>query len=33
MSTHAWSIRRLQTVDDEAIDGLADVLIDCVEGR
>ena len=27
-----WSVRRLQTLDDEQIDGLADVLIDCVEG-
>jgi len=27
-----WSIRRLHAVDDGQIDGLADVLIDCVEG-
>ena len=27
-----WSLRRLHTVDDTQIDGLADVLIDCVEG-
>lgn len=26
------SVRRLQTLDDAQIDGLADVLIDCVEG-
>ena len=28
----AWSIRRLHKVDDAQIDGLADVLIDIVEG-
>ena len=27
-----WSLRRLHAVDDAQIDGLADVLIDCVEG-
>src|SRR6266852_3575824 len=27
-----WSLRRLYAVDDAQIDGLADVLIDCVEG-
>jgi len=27
-----WSIRRLRVVTDAQIDGLADVLIDCVEG-
>jgi GNAT superfamily N-acetyltransferase len=32
MSTPTWSLRRLNTVDDAQIDGLADVLIDCVEG-
>jgi GNAT superfamily N-acetyltransferase len=32
MSTPAWSVRRLHTLDDSHIDGLADVLIDCVEG-
>jgi GNAT superfamily N-acetyltransferase len=32
MSTPAWSVRRLNVVDDRQIDGLADVLIDCVEG-
>ena len=32
MSTRIWSIRRLQVVDDAAIEALADVLIDCVEG-
>jgi GNAT superfamily N-acetyltransferase len=30
--TPPWSIRRLNSVDDTAIEGLADVLIDCVEG-
>ena len=30
--TPTWSLRRLHTVDDAHIDGLADVLIDCVEG-
>ncbi|HKB48314.1 MAG TPA: GNAT family N-acetyltransferase [Ktedonobacterales bacterium] len=28
----AWSVRRLHTLDDAHVDGLADVLIDCVEG-
>jgi GNAT superfamily N-acetyltransferase len=32
MSTSPWSLRRLHVVDDAQIDGLADVLIDCVEG-
>jgi len=32
MSAPAWSLRRLLAVDDAQIDGLADVLIDCVEG-
>ena len=32
MSTHAWSIRRLHTLDSAMIEALADVLIDCVEG-
>src|SRR5712671_1411773 len=32
MSTPAWSPRRLDALDDAHIDGLADVLIDCVEG-
>jgi GNAT superfamily N-acetyltransferase len=30
--TPPWSIRRLTAVDDAAIEGLADVLIACVEG-
>jgi GNAT superfamily N-acetyltransferase len=30
--TEPWSIRRLATVDDAIIGGLADVLVDCVEG-
>jgi len=32
MSAPAWSVRRLHALDDPHIDGLADVLIDCVEG-
>jgi GNAT superfamily N-acetyltransferase len=32
MSTPAWSLRRLHAVDDAQVDGLADLLIDCVEG-
>jgi GNAT superfamily N-acetyltransferase len=32
MTTPSWTLRRLLTVDDAQIDGLADVLIDCVEG-
>ena len=32
MTTPTWSVRRLHKVDDEHIEGLADVLIDCVEG-
>lgn len=32
MSTLTWSVRRLHTVDDEQIEQLTDVLIDCVEG-
>ena len=32
MITSPWSLRRLHTLDDAQIDGLADVLIDCVEG-
>jgi hypothetical protein len=32
MSTSGWSPRRLHAVNDAQIDGLADVLIDCVEG-
>jgi ribosomal protein S18 acetylase RimI-like enzyme len=30
--TPAWSVRRLATLEDAQIDGLADLLIDCVEG-
>src|SRR5215510_4885739 len=30
--TSRWSIRRLHTLDAAQIDGLADVLVDCVEG-
>ena len=32
MSAPAWQVRRLSAVDDAQIDGLSDVLIDCVEG-
>jgi GNAT superfamily N-acetyltransferase len=32
MTTSAWSVRRLAVVDQSHIDGLSDVLIDCVEG-
>jgi GNAT superfamily N-acetyltransferase len=32
MTPPGWSLRRLYAVDEAAIDGLADVLIDCVEG-
>src|SRR2546429_5639374 len=30
-SAPTWSLRRLHALDDMQIDGLADVLIDCVE--
>ena len=30
--TPAWTIRRLDTIDDAALDGLTGVLLDCVEG-
>jgi hypothetical protein len=30
--TSTWSIRRLHTLDAAQIDGLVDVLLDCVEG-
>jgi GNAT superfamily N-acetyltransferase len=32
MSPPAWTPRRLEVLDDALIEGLADVLIDCVEG-
>jgi GNAT superfamily N-acetyltransferase len=32
MTPPAWSVRRLHSVEDVQIDGLADVLVDCVEG-
>ena len=32
MIAPAWSVRRLHALDDGQADGLADVLIDCVEG-
>jgi GNAT superfamily N-acetyltransferase len=32
MSTSLWKIRRLDSLTDEDVEGLASVLIDCVEG-
>jgi GNAT superfamily N-acetyltransferase len=32
MNAPTWSLRRLHAVDETQLDGLADVLIDCVEG-
>ena len=32
MMTPTWSVRRVPALDDSEIDGLADVLIDCVAG-
>ena len=32
MNTTPWSLRRLHTLGDAEVEGLADVLIDCVEG-
>lgn len=32
MTPPAWSIRRLDKVDEAQIEGLSDVLLDCVEG-
>src|SRR4051812_45270337 len=32
MRTQTWSVRRLHTIDESHLDGLADLLIDCVEG-
>jgi GNAT superfamily N-acetyltransferase len=32
MTTSSWPVRRLHAVDDAHIDGLAGLLIDCVEG-
>jgi GNAT superfamily N-acetyltransferase len=32
MMTPTWSVRRLHVLDDAQIEGLADVLIDCVDG-
>lgn len=32
MSAQAWTLRRMETVDDAQLEGLAEVLIDCVEG-
>lgn len=32
MNHPAWTVRRLTTVDDSQLEGLADVLIDCVQG-
>jgi GNAT superfamily N-acetyltransferase len=32
MTTHPWSLRRLHALDEATIDGLAEILVDCVEG-
>lgn len=32
MSAPAWSLRRLHALDEAQVEGLSDVLIDCVEG-
>jgi len=32
MSTSTWTLQRLHKVDDAQLEGLVDVLIDCVEG-
>jgi GNAT superfamily N-acetyltransferase len=32
MMAPAWSVRRVRALDEAQIDGLADLLIDCVEG-
>jgi GNAT superfamily N-acetyltransferase len=32
MHTEPWSLRRVHALDDAQIEGLADVLVDCVEG-
>lgn len=32
MTTPAWSLRTIHVVDDAVIEGLTDVLLDCVEG-
>lgn len=32
MTSISWTLRRLHSVDDSTINGLADILIDCVEG-
>src|ERR1700741_642921 len=32
MSMPDWSVRRLHSVDEAQVDGLAAILIDCVEG-
>ena len=32
MNPTTWSVQRLHTLDDWHIEGLADVMIDCVEG-
>jgi GNAT superfamily N-acetyltransferase len=32
MTAPVWTVRRLHTIDQGLLDGLADVLIDCVEG-
>ena len=32
MRAPEWNVRRVETIDDALIEGLTDVLIDCVEG-
>jgi len=32
MSASTWTLRRLHAVDEAQLEGLAEVLIDCVEG-
>src|SRR5262249_30775259 len=32
MSDPSWTVRRVHALDDAQLDGLADVLIDCVDG-
>lgn len=32
LAAPAWSVRRVASIDEATIDGLADLLVDCVEG-
>ena len=32
MTNSTWSVRRVEALDDQLIEGLSDVLVDCVEG-